>query len=254
MYELETSQEALAKLLSEIPPPKSPTDILVGHLAIEGGIFIGDEIDDMLNEIFVPPEMFKYNYTFMGHIHRFQNLYKNVYHVGSMERSDFGDAEIFEDKFIVLIDPGKEPEFIKIPNRNIRKIEISVPSDKDTTDFINNELCLFDKKLSLQQAIVKLEVTLASDVENVNRQKVTDFIYNKLNAHYICHFSETRTINSISIDKESMIDVSMNAESAIRQFFNTVKEISDEDKERACALALQINAEFDDKESMKVTV
>jgi hypothetical protein len=194
----------------------------------------------MLNEIFVPPEAFKHHYTFMGHIHRFQKFGENVFHTGSMERSDFGDAEMNEDKFLILI-KNSEPSFIKIPNRNIRKVQIEVPHDKDTTDYINNELFLIDKKTSLKDCILKLEITLATDVENCNRQKVYSFLYDKIGIHHICSFSESRNVNELSVDKETMIDIGINPDTAIRQFFVNAKDIDDSDKEEALALALAIH-------------
>ena len=71
--------------------------ILIGHLAIEGSIPVGDEIDDITNELFCPLEMFNgYDYVFMGHVHKpqvLQNKNPHIAHIGSMDISNFGETD-----------------------------------------------------------------------------------------------------------------------------------------------------------------
>ena len=79
MYEVKTKEEGLAKLEQELDIcTKIPSDkikVCIGHLAIEGSIAVGDEISDQLNEMYVPPDMFKFfDMVWMGHIHNPQVL------------------------------------------------------------------------------------------------------------------------------------------------------------------------------------
>lgn len=71
-------QESLVYELAGIPATYKK--ILVGHLAIEGSIPVGDEIDDLTNELFCPVNMFTgYDYVWMGHVHKPQVMSKTPY-------------------------------------------------------------------------------------------------------------------------------------------------------------------------------
>lgn len=260
MYEVETTEEALELLKKEmdvgLKQATNDLKVCIGHLAAEGSISIGDEIDDELNEIFCPSDTFAgWDYTWLGHIHKPQVMHKYtdaepyyVAHVGSMERSDFGKAEMNEDKIIILFDTESKEKFtkIKLPNRNIYKIEITVPEDKDTTDFIINHLCIFDKSKPLNEAIVKLEIQLSQDVLSVDREKVTSYLYKNLNVHYICYFSESRIIQNIISDKENIISDDMSPEASINAYWDNAKDLEDDDKEKCRAISLEINKQFED--------
>src|ERR1035437_1330630 len=77
--------------------PATYTKIVVGHLAIEGSIPVGDEIDDLTNELFCPVNMFTgYDCVWMGHVHKPQVMKKKdpyVAHIGSMDISNFGETD-----------------------------------------------------------------------------------------------------------------------------------------------------------------
>lgn len=264
MYEVETTEEALEILKGEYMPelskiPEGNKRVLVGHLALEGSIRIGDEIDDELNEIFCPSEAFKdWEYTWMGHVHNPQIMHEYtkkepyyVAHVGSMERSDFSKHEMLGRKLIVLFDSDKSGpgiyEEIDLPNRNIHKLEISVPKRKDTTEFVIDYIDIFNKENSLKDAIIKLEVKLAADVSNVDRSKITEHLYENIKAHYICYFSESRMVENVVIDSDSLIDNSMTPETSINAFWNNVEDIDESDREECRALSLCINKEYDER-------
>jgi DNA repair exonuclease SbcCD nuclease subunit len=264
MYEVQTTVEALDLLKKEFMPqldtiPQDNKRVLVGHLALEGSIRIGDEIDDELNEIFCPAETFKdWQYTWMGHVHNPQIMHdatdKEPYyvaHIGSMERSDFSKHEMLGRKFIVLFDSDKSGpaayEEIDLPNRSIHKVEVTVPKGKDSTEYVINNLSFFHEEKSLSDAIVKLEVKLASDVPNVDRQQVTEHLYKEIGSHYICYFSESRIIDTVVVDTDSIIDNSMTPEASINTFWNNVYDLDDTEREECRALALEINKEFEEK-------
>ena len=76
-----------------------------------------NEIDDCITELFCETEMFnKYDYTWLGHIHKPQVLSKKPYigHIGSMDISDFGEKN--QEKFIVLFDSNSFDAFEIILN------------------------------------------------------------------------------------------------------------------------------------------
>ena len=134
MYEVKTKEEGLVKLEEELSPctetPSDKTKVCIGHLAVEGSIAVGDEISDQLNEMYVPPEMFKFfDLVWMGHIHNPQVLQHSdpyVAHIGSLDRSDFSKLEVEKDKIAILLDPSEENKFkeITLPNRALRPVNI----------------------------------------------------------------------------------------------------------------------------------
>ncbi|MDR9826287.1 hypothetical protein RCJ22_11765, partial [Vibrio sp. FNV 38] len=130
--------------------PLTYKKILVGHLAIEGSIPVGDEIDDMANELFCPLDMFNgYDYVWMGHVHKPQVMKKTnprIEHVGSMDLSNFGETD--QKKYIVIVDcfsHDKDFEIEYLPTRPLKKLTVTVPKDtEDTTAYVLDELKKLD--------------------------------------------------------------------------------------------------------------
>lgn len=250
MYEAKSKSQALKMLADEIatayedPPRKAGdkferrTRVAIGHLALEGSLSIGDEISDHLNEIFAPPEMFDwFDYVWMGHIHHPQVIqHHNPYvaHIGSLDRSDFSKTEIEGGKVAILLDSETENKFeeITLPIRALRPIKIDIPSGKESTEYVINELCLISKKLVFSGSIVRLDITLnGPDLENVDRDKVESYLRNNLEIHHLCGFSESRSISSIQINPEDTFDNSMKVDETINKWAETRDHFED-DQER----------------------
>lgn len=238
MYDVKTTEEALKKLHDEISSVTTVTNgqikVCVGHLAIEGCLSIDDELSDQLNEIFVPPEMFDwFDYVWMGHIHHPQVIqYQNPYvaHIGSLDRSDFSKTETETDKIAILLDSEAENKFqtFTLPTRNLRSVKIDVPSGKNSTEFTINELCLISKTIPFDGSIVRLEIRLGPDSENVDREKVCSYILNNLEAYHICDFSETRALSSIEINPDDSFDNTMEISQTINKWAETRDHFEDE--------------------------
>lgn len=199
--------------------------VVIGHLAIVGSIPVGDEIDDITNELYCPLNMFSgYDYVWMGHVHKPQVLSKapRIAHIGSMDLSDFGETD--HTKIVILFDPQKPNRFeeIEIPTRPLKKITISVPENtKDTTKFVND--IINEKYSSLDKAIIKLEINLTSpNLLSVDRNAIEKNIY-KLKAFHICKFSESKKIAMIKKKDETKenIDMAMNENTAIKLYAET---------------------------------
>lgn len=255
MYDASSPEEALNKLKDELASITLPThtkNVAIGHLSLEGSIPVGDEIDDLINEIFCPLSMFrKFDCTWMGHIHKPQvlDVKPHIAHIGSMDRSDFHESETSIDKIIIIFDASK-PELFKevvVPTRALRKVVINVPQDKDTTDFVINHLYSYNKTKSLKDAIIRLEVTIqGAENSGADRDKVFKFLYNNLNAHYVCNFSEARNISVISTQSQLLFDNSISIPMAIRTYFDTL-DIDEEKKNLALSIALECLAEYQEK-------
>lgn len=261
MYDAENPDAALKMLLDELKdePSKIPDGnikVLIGHLSLVGSIYVGDEIDDMLNEIFCPLTSFKeWDYVWMGHVHKPQVMFDKPYiaHVGSMDRSDFNKNETDHDKIIIFIDSESDSVFeeITIPTRPLCKITISVPEGKDTTDFVINELYFHNSKKPLKDSIVRIEVQLnGSDALNSDRDKINKFIYEKLEAHNVCAFIESRNVSVISASTQTLFDNNVSVTSAIDTYFDATDFSSDDERNAVKQLAY---ACYEDLKQKKVS-
>ncbi len=138
--------------------------VMVGHFALVGSLPIGDEIDDMHNEIFIPLETFyDYDFTFMGHIHKPQVMCKKPYisHIGSMDLSNFSENN--HNKIIAVVDTNNSEviKYLELPTRPLKQISISVPVDIiDTTAFVISQLKENNKELN--KAIVRVSISYES--------------------------------------------------------------------------------------------
>jgi DNA repair exonuclease SbcCD nuclease subunit len=265
MYDVDSKEKA-SELLAETVKqqlaliPKDHRKLLIGHLALEGSIPIGDEIDEMMNEIFCPLSMFDgYDYVWMGHIHKPQVMraaksgLKHIAHVGSMDRSDFGQGEMETDKILVYIDTEK-PEFfehITIPTRPLRKVSITVPVDKDTTDFVINSLHSYHHdEESLAQCIMRLEVVLENpEGLRADREKILKYLYSKLDVHHVCSFSERHNVQIVPIQNSAtaIFDNQMSVPAAIEAFFAVASFETDTERDEVKQLAMQCYTELKEK-------
>lgn len=219
--------------------------VCVGHLTLLGAIPVGDEIDDMTNELMCAPDMFTgYDYVFMGHIHKPQVRNKKPYHahIGSMDISDFGETDHI--KRIIMLDSEAQGVFreINIPTRPLMTLRIDVPLVEDATVFVSDKILEMNSSKPIKSAIIRLEIKLAAkNSENVNRQKIEELIYS-LGAHHICNFSETRSVVVVNINKEDSIDNTMDISQALKLWSDT--KISDDNKEDFIKEAMEVYSEF----------
>jgi DNA repair exonuclease SbcCD nuclease subunit len=236
-FNVESNSEALALLKNSLvyeltAIPNTYKKILVGHLAIEGSIPVGDEIDDLTNELFCPVDMFNgYDYVWMGHVHNPQVMSYKPYvaHIGSMDISNFGETD--HKKHIIIYDIEEEEEFkkITIPTRSLQKIVISIPKEvKNTTKFVLDEIN--EKYSNLNKAIVRLEVHLAShDLVSTNRSEIEKSLYD-LGVFNVSSISESKKLAPIRKDGNTDINNTMDAPSAIKLWAATQIDAQKHDK------------------------
>ena len=212
-------QQRMPFELAEIP--YNNYKIIVGHLALEGSIFVGDEIDDAANEIMCPSSLFNgYDYVWMGHVHKPQVLCKNPYiaHVGSVDISDFGETD--HQKIMIFFDPLSVNKFteIPIPNRQLRKISVSITDSKiDSTEAIINQLSLHDKKKSLANSILKLEIKLEDILCKKPDRSLIEKKINDLKVFHLARYIETKNVSVIpTIKKNDLIETSISPKVAVK--------------------------------------
>jgi len=193
--------------------------VMIGHIAIEGSIPIGDELDDINNELFCPLDMFSgYDYVWMGHVHKPQVI-KNkpmICHIGSMDISNF--AETDQSKRIVLFNCiyGQHSEII-LPTRPLKKISISVPKTvKNSTEYVVEEINklgdVFDK------SIVKVEISLeSSDIESINKSAIDKFLVSK-GVFNVAGIFESKKVTLIKTNANNILNTKMDVPSAIKTY------------------------------------
>lgn len=218
--------------------PATYRKVLIGHLAIEGSIPVGDEIDDLTNELFCPLDMFQgYDYVWMGHVHKPQVMQKaNPYiaHIGSMDISNFGETD--HKKHIVLFNCDEDNGWTAedLPTRQLKKVAITVPKDtEDTTAYVLDEL----KKLgSVDKAIVRVEIGLgAPELTSVNKSTIEKYLSSQ-GAFNITGISESRKLALIKKDVNNTIDTKMDVPAAIKTYGQTYVP----DKERPAFIELSM--------------
>lgn len=237
-FDCESNSEALAILAEKLPYeladiPPNYDRVLVGHLALEGSLFVGDEIDDYANELMCPPEMFNgYDFVWMGHIHRPQVRSREPYiaHIGSLDISDFGETD--HVKIIVVYNTDLPEKFfeIAVPSRPLRRIQLSVPQQFDTTEYVVEQIKVMDEAASFSDAIVKIEIKLfGAEAKNADRTVIAKLIYD-IGAQHICNFSESRSISVTPLNKQGM-DNSIKPKQAIKLWAEQMK-LEENDKKQ----------------------
>ncbi len=172
--------------------------ILIGHLALEGAIPVGYELDELSNELFCPLNMFKgYDYVLMGHIHKFQVMSQLPYigHIGSMDISNFGEMDY--KKYIAIIDPKSDEKlkYIQLPTRPLKNIVIQLPEmDSNATKYVEEAI---EKMGTMSNCIVKVSIILPGNISYaIDRNIVEKAIY-KAGAFHVSKISEERTFTSL---------------------------------------------------------
>lgn len=211
--------------------------ILIGHLAIEGSMFIGDEVDDMVNEIFCPKSMFDgFNYVWMGHVHKPQVLSKSPYiaHIGSMDVSNFSEAN---DKHIVIYNCEDDNfEKIFLPTRALQKISVSIPeTDEDPTKFVISSL----KEQIKEKAIVRLDIETN---KSVNKKEIEKFLLDN-GVFNVSSISETKKQQKIKqTEQTKKINTDISVQNAIKLYADA--KVKESIKDKYISKAVEIYNQF----------
>lgn len=227
---LEKISSLLTYELSSIP--YGYTKVVVGHLAIEGSIYIGDEFDNLSNELMCPTSMFEgYDYTFMGHVHKPQELEEEPYvaHVGSLDISDFGETD--HKKIIISFDDDKDPKFkeITVPTRPLRHISINVPASVDSTVYVLKHIKAVHKNTPLDDSITKIEIKLLDeDSDGSDRQEIEQEAYNLGAFHVI--LTESKMLSAKPINAQVQVSNEIKPGAAVEIYAEIESFISDKEK------------------------
>lgn len=224
--------------------PSSYDKILIGHLVLEGAIPVGDEIDDITNELHCPLDMFNgYDYVWMGHVHKPQVLKtKNphIAHVGSMDISNFGETD--QQKIIVIYDADDPQKFITrhVPTRTLKKISITIPNDiENSTEYVIQQIK--NTQSNFSKAIIKVELSLPPEMKSVDKSKIEKLLIER-GAFNVCNISESKKNNIIKKDIINTLNTKMDPVSAIKRYSELYVE--EESKSDFIQLAMEIYNSF----------
>lgn len=246
---LKEIEERLSYELLDIPYEDSR--VLIGHLALEKSIYVGDEIDDYMNELICPLSMFVgYHYTWMGHVHRPQIMNSNphIAHIGSLDLSDYGETD--HTKILILFDPNSDDKYkeIPVPSRPLRRFKVNIPENVDSTEHVIEAIKVHNETLSYKNALVKLEFSITGEQPGVNKKLIEECVYG-LGAYYISNISESRNISVVSAEKRELVDNTVDPKSAVKLYASTQTFKDDDEK----SLFIQICNEIieEQKETVK---
>jgi DNA repair exonuclease SbcCD nuclease subunit len=238
---------AIRKLSSYLPyqignVPPGNSKLLVGHLALEGSIYVGDEIDDQSVELHCPLNMFsEYDYVFMGHIHKPQIRQKEpnfIAHIGSLDLSDFG--EIDHQKQIVLFDSEKkEIRFIPVPSRPLRKFSCHLESDvENIVEYVREKFSTIEKEKSWKNSLLKMEISSVIPFSDELRSELKKIPF-EFGVFHLAYFLESIKQQNISEDTQTTNDTLslLTPEAAIKKYAQTLS-LSEEHQQKFITIAL----------------
>jgi exonuclease SbcD len=238
----ENNSLGIEKLEKLLPSKTTFPHICVGHLTLEGSLYVGDEIDDLHNELHCPIEIFssKFNATFMGHIHKPQVMSQDplVCHVGSLDISDFG--EVNQEKIIYLYDSDRKDPVVKldVPTRPLRKLEVVIPEEVDPTQYLLNVLDNEESKKTFYDSILNLEIKFEDPKQKIDLKKINQ-VLDKYSLHNLTGIIESRVKNVVSTDKRNNLNASMSPKEAFKDWLDS-RELTDNNKSRILQLANEI--------------
>lgn len=211
---------------------KDKINICVGHMAIQSSLYVGDEIDDISKEIFLPLDcLSKFNYSFLGHIHKFQvfSTIPYIAHIGSLDRSCFGEG----DKFLCVLDTvSEEVETIQLPSKELVELEIIVPENVDPNEYITEVL----STKNFDNSIVRLKIETESTSYTLDKDKINKQI-NSLGATHVVGIIEKKKVDTLDIELD--IDETIQPEKAVDIFLNSTN-LEESFKERLSVICKTI--------------
>ena len=163
--EVQTCEKATESIMKQLVGG----DILFAHHAISGTTFNGIKTE-LLKEVILPKEELekKYKLTVAGHIHDPQQV-DNILLTGSVFTNEVGETE----KFIYKLESDLSIEKIKLPCREIRKIEN--PTDEQLDNIKKDsivKIIVTKKETKIEELKKKLEKFDASMIiENIDNER-----------------------------------------------------------------------------------
>ena len=241
--DFKTNQEALDYVADKVKSELIGYDVLtkntvlIGHMALEGALFVGDESDNMFNELMCPTSMFdNYKLTIMGHVHKPQVRCDKPHmcHIGSLDLSDFGETEQIKEIYLVDLQDPCSFSKIPVPSRPLKKISIDIPSELEvtTTQYVLDKLIEINDSSPLKDAIVRLELSFDDANADVTKRDLVEKHLAEFGVFNVCNYSESRNTVVVPLSKQQDIDNTIDPKAAVLLFAEQEVFESDEQKEK----------------------
>jgi len=148
--------------------------VLVGHLTLQGARQHGAPLEEhAVFDIIMPPSTFEdFDAVLMGHIHQFQILSEDplIAHVGSMERTDFGESK--QPKLFAFLDTTRGKlawEFVPLSVKPLYDLVIDKTGEDPATlmESIRQWIRDYGSKNKLANSIVRVEAMVGEAAAHV---------------------------------------------------------------------------------------
>lgn len=164
--------------------------LLVGHFALQGAKSQDNALEKhVVSEVVLPLSMFAdVDMTVMGHIHQFQKLSEDppILHVGSMERTDFGEAKY--PKYFLIAESSEEGlgyELRVLPVRALYDISIDCTGRQDPMQHALAQLDEFAATHRMFGSIVRVEVMIdEKDAQTVAAGAIVEKLVKGMAVHH----------------------------------------------------------------------
>jgi exonuclease SbcD len=196
------------------------TKICVGHMAIEGTMWMLDQYVDLYNnsnDLLLPVKMFNsIDITLMGHVHTPGCISKDplVIYTGSMEKR--GAFENHDKKYMIIDLISKKVSSYTEPCRGLHDIDIAFTTiGQQLMEKVKEKIDEYADENELTDSIVRLSLTIsAADDKFCSPKELEEYLYKN---HNIFHCVEIKpslifsrqardsTINEMSNDSEAYV-------------------------------------------------
>lgn len=162
--------------------------MVVGHLTLQGATLHGTALEEhAVFDIVMPPSAFEgFGAVVMGHVHRFQVLSEDplIAHVGSMERTDFGEAG--QPKVFAMVEVGDNRlscEFVPLPVKPLHDIVVDRSADQPAgmMDGIKAWLRTYSSRNRMEDSIARVTITVSDTAAHaVDTAEIMRFLLREL--------------------------------------------------------------------------
>jgi exonuclease SbcD len=171
-------------IIRDLAARRAPgSNILIGHMAIEGTFFAEEEAELYTdNELMLPKASFSpFDLTIMGHVHTPGVVCENppIYYVGSLEKR--GAFENHKKQYCVLDLDNRCAEWHTLPCRDFYEYDVVLPkTGPDLMTTLIQELDQQVGKSVLKDNIAKVAVTVSSeDIGHLNIEQIIAHLASK---------------------------------------------------------------------------
>lgn len=215
MLRCNTNQEAVNRLSSlldyELSRITNGCSVLIGHYMLQDTVLGNTVASAPHNEVSLPIDMFsKLNGVIMGHVHSFSLIRdENPFacYIGSMERNNFGDADV-PKRFIVVETEGNDLIY-NIKDLNVRpiyNIEIDISSMKeiDPIDYCVEYLENYFSKNNPRNSIVRLTIFINETLSHkLKKDKIKKILKERI---YYCVGFHVQVVSNRQLRKASITE------------------------------------------------